>query len=95
MGPAHKVWLDCGHYFCEDCVGQYIATSIREGKTSEGTLLCPVENCSVPIEENMMKKLVSKNDWDKHLAFVKDRNVSKNPLLRWCPHSPRSSRNFW
>jgi hypothetical protein len=52
-----KVWCDCGHYFCEECLNLYVATSINEGKTSGGTLRCPIDKCVVPMQGQLIMTL--------------------------------------
>ena len=80
-----KILCDCGHCFCQECLSLYVATSIHEGKTSGGTLRCPIDKCAVPFDESLIQNLASPGDWAKHLRFVNARIVNEDPLLRWCP----------
>jgi len=81
---AKKVWCDCGHAFCEDCLATYVRTSISEGRTGHGTVRCPVDKCPVPIQQTLIHDLVSSADWKKHLHLVEECKVAENPLLRHC-----------
>ncbi len=80
------VQLDgCLHLYCRECLATYVSVSINEGRTSEGTLRCPVDACPVPIHEAVLRDLASSADWAKHQRLVEKRNVLKDPLLRFCP----------
>lgn len=80
-----QVSCTSGHAYCTACLGTYVNVSIIEGKTSHGTLRCPAERCTTPLPESLLRTLASHNAWKKHLQFVKEAKVGKNPLLRWCP----------
>lgn len=79
------VICDCGHGFCEDCLTQYVRIAICEGGTRLGMLRCPMNQCNVPMQESLLKKLASPGDWKKHLQYNEARKIEERPSLRFCP----------
>ena len=61
------VICDCGHRFCESCLIKYVHIAICEGGTRLGNLRCPMDQCTVPMQESLLEILASPADWKKHL----------------------------
>ena len=59
--------------------------AIRERRTSQGMLRCPVDNCKEVIEESLLRDLASPEDWEKHRRFVDEQKLVQHRLLRFCP----------
>lgn len=88
---AERVWLNCGHVFCEPCLSHHASLAVREGKTaamavgSGAPLECPVHGCTGAISEGTLKRLLSPVDWAKHLKFTADAAVAADPRIKPCP----------
>jgi len=75
--------LSCGHCFCNDCWRAYLTTKIHEGQVVKMT--CPAVKCTVFVPEDVVKKLVDPNTFDKYIRFVTKSFVENNAHVTWCP----------
>lgn len=88
---VERVWLECNHAFCQECLSQYASVAVQEGKTaamaagSGAPLECPVHGCKVAMSEATLKRLLSPADWERHLRFTADAAVAADPRLKPCP----------
>jgi len=75
--------LSCRHMYCEDCVSNFLKTSIDSRAILE--LYCPEEACDVRFSKKHIKELCTEQTFQKYLKFCEDYEVSTNKKLRWCP----------
>lgn len=88
---AERVWLNCGHVFCEPCLSHHASLAVREGKTaamavgSGAPLECPMHGCNGAISEGTLKRLLSPADFAEHLRFTADAAVAADLRIKPCP----------
>eukprot|EP01125_Pyxidicula_operculata_P001097 TRINITY_DN109_c0_g1_i1.p1 TRINITY_DN109_c0_g1~~TRINITY_DN109_c0_g1_i1.p1 ORF type:complete len:655 (+),score=184.46 TRINITY_DN109_c0_g1_i1:54-2018(+) len=78
--------LMCEHRFCKDCWTSYLTMKITEGEVTR--INCPALNCTCTVQDEVVKKLVSKEVYEKFLRFVTQSFVEDNRHFTWCP-APR------
>lgn len=50
--------LDCGHYFCFECMTQYAENKVVSGKVQGYGVGCPGVSCHIAIDEQLIQQLV-------------------------------------
>lgn len=72
----------CGHGMCLECWGLHARSKIEEGR---GELTCPVPNCGSHAPDEILKCMLSREEWKQLVALRNDALVSSHPLLSYCP----------
>jgi ariadne-1 len=72
----------CGHRFCDTCWRTFLAMKINEGET---LLCCAAAKCGMPVEDDMLRRLVDAETYEKYMRFTAKSFVEQNPTARWCP----------
>ena len=76
--------LTCGHYFCKDCWGGYITTSVKEGLS--GDLVCPGYKCTTLVPDELVVDIVKDEQCRKtYIKLITFQFVEFSKSLRWCP----------
>lgn len=86
VDPTQSCALTCEHRFCHDCWGSYLTMKITEGEVIR--INCPALNCDHSVPDEVVKKLVPKETYEKFLRFVTRSFVEDNAHVTWCP-APR------
>lgn len=75
--------LSCGHQYCEECLVDYVAFNVMNGKPS--SMKCPGQQCQKDISlKYLTNHLMSPDIYDKYLKFNQMEEVNRNPNLKWC-----------
>jgi hypothetical protein len=74
--------LLCKHAFCRVCFQNYLKEAIENGKVIEIT--CPEQDCKVLVEDQQVRRICSKELYDKYLKFKKNIKVNLSKQMRWC-----------
>lgn len=107
INDSHKregvaVLLPCQHWYCVECLEEYIKASFGSGELGE-QLRCPMFNsgCNEVIGEKVAKVCAGQEMLDKLKELRERRQLERNPNARWCIvpdcgactlHSPSSGR---
>jgi len=75
--------LQCKHVYCNECFQNYLKEAIENGKVIDIT--CPELDCKVLIKDPQVKKLCSKELYDKYLKFKENIKVNLDKQMKWCP----------
>eukprot|EP01016_Furgasonia_blochmanni_P046611 TRINITY_DN6743_c0_g4_i1.p1 TRINITY_DN6743_c0_g4~~TRINITY_DN6743_c0_g4_i1.p1 ORF type:complete len:396 (+),score=44.76 TRINITY_DN6743_c0_g4_i1:42-1190(+) len=75
------------HEICKECYGKYLESRINVSMVKE--IKCP--HCEIKIAEEVLKLLAPPASYEKLKRFQRDREISEDPNLRWCPN-PKCSR---
>jgi len=86
LGPEKSCALRCKHRFCHSCWSSYLTMKIKEGEVAR--LNCPAVNCTYCVPDEVVKKVVDKEIYEKYLRFVTKSFVEDNAFVTWCP-APR------
>ncbi|OMJ68911.1 hypothetical protein SteCoe_33493 [Stentor coeruleus] len=70
------------HYFCLDCIKQYLETKISNSQVINIT--CPGENCISTFSENDLSSHLSPQSLAKYKKFLQRDNLLRNPLVKFC-----------
>ncbi|KAH8063148.1 hypothetical protein JL722_2310 [Aureococcus anophagefferens] len=74
----------CGHFFCEDCYGGYLANAVDEGASCV-MATCPERGCATRVPGALFAALVDAKRVDRRRSFRLENFVSFSKDLRWCP----------
>ena len=74
----------CGHFFCEDCYGGYLANAVDEGASCV-MATCPEQGCATRVPGALFADLVDAKRADRRRSFRLENFVSFSKDLRWCP----------
>lgn len=77
---AHPECRD--HFFCIDCVHNYLQIKITEAQVS--CIRCPGENCQKVFQDSLLNSLVSEELYSKYLKFKWRAELLKDPNVKWC-----------
>ena len=78
--PLIKV-STCDHYFCEDCIRNYLEIKVVEADVMH--IKCP--DCSCVITDTTISQFTSAEIADKYYHFVEVKRVEENLWVKWCP----------
>ena len=78
-----KFTLTCGDFFCRECIRNTILTAIKEIIHLD-KLYCPT--CNVPIEDNIIKKLLTEEEYEKYRKLITKIEGLKNKACIPCPY---------
>eukprot|EP00347_Sterkiella_histriomuscorum_P013815 403363259 len=76
-------YLNCGHYFCEECFKAYIEYMINNGHAYQ--IKCPDADCQVEFLAQLMKEILSENMFEKYKRLQLNIEVSKSRNKKFCP----------
>eukprot|EP01122_Echinamoeba_exundans_P000138 TRINITY_DN1011_c0_g2_i1.p1 TRINITY_DN1011_c0_g2~~TRINITY_DN1011_c0_g2_i1.p1 ORF type:complete len:1173 (+),score=283.58 TRINITY_DN1011_c0_g2_i1:59-3577(+) len=84
------VTLPCGHFYCKDCMKNYLKIQIAEGSASAAltgreALNCPGHKCKFYIDSITLAALVDAELYSRYIAYVTNAYVEKNKNVSWCP----------
>ncbi|KAH3762551.1 E3 ubiquitin-protein ligase RNF14 [Pelomyxa schiedti] len=74
---------DCGHMFCNDCMRTFCATHITSGEIE--LLHCPQTGCNKDIDPNVIRSLVSPEQYARYEHFLITKSMEGRPDVTWCP----------
>lgn len=75
--------LQCRHFYCRDCYGNYLALKVNEGASDDIT--CPAYKCKYIIDPVLLASLAPAPLYNKYVRFVTKSFVERNPHIKWCP----------
>jgi len=75
--------LGCQHWFCNDCYGGFLQSTIAEGNVE--ALTCPALGCQETVDACTTASLVSYQDFAKYSAFLLNSYIDQRPNISWCP----------
>lgn len=86
----HAVTLPCGHFFCRDCMTNYLKLQISEGGTGTAitgreAINCPGHKCKFYVDSITLAALVDPDMYSRYISYVTNAYVEKNPHVCWCP----------
>lgn len=70
------------HWFCLDCIKQYLQIKISEADVLD--IRCPGEVCSYYLTAETIEPLISPELKEKYEKFKARCQLNKNPNVRWC-----------
>ena len=73
--------MNCDHKFCRECLLSDWKQKIESGLINEQQLICPLENCSVPIDYHILKSNLQKNLSEKYEALLLNYALYNNPKI--------------
>jgi hypothetical protein len=73
---------DCHHYYCSDCVKQYIITNIYNGTTD---IKCPNPKCHVLLTYRFITKLIDEKIIELYNNLLLDKCVTNSDDMIYCP----------
>lgn len=74
---------ECGHWFCKECVTQYIQVRVNDNLVL--SMPCPDFSCNANLPESLVTELLSGEMLEKYNRFKREAELSSNANLRWCP----------
>jgi hypothetical protein len=78
--------LSCKHFFCKECIKNWIKSQICDGKVSDFQLFCPNVECKQPIDTEIIEKLSDPETMIKYRKFSKNLEIDKDKSKIWCPN---------
>jgi len=82
LGSKHRV-LDCGHYYCTDCLSSMFHLHVSEG--SIDLLICPKGDCRIPIAPYVVKDITNQELYNRFQTMFHKKSLEKITGLRFCP----------
>ena len=84
--PNWIILKGCKHYFCSDCLGDYISESARTRETGI-SIDCPHHECKVPLDVGELELLSPSPEIFTSLTVAADDNfIATASDLCFCPH---------
>jgi hypothetical protein len=77
--------LGCQHFFCKNCITEWIKVQISDGKVLEHQIFCPNVECRKPIEMPIIEKLSDATTLQKFQKFSRNIEIEKDKSKMWCP----------
>jgi ribonuclease HIII len=77
-------YLECGHYFCKECLTGYYNFKINESGRVH-TMKCPNSECKNYVKGKYVKELVGENSYQKFVKFMLNHEVATNANKKFCP----------
>lgn len=75
--------LTCSHGFCIECLELYLKDKVLDGKVL--IMKCPVTECLVPMNQEMIRRLLD-DEWYEKYSFIREKKIKEsNIYFRWCP----------
>jgi hypothetical protein len=100
---SEAVELDCGHFYCLECIGMYVKVTISDIQLHrQNPFNCPIPECKKDMKvlddfENNLdisKRLLSCEQRDRMLLWQKDIDHPNSTSLTICPRSKCRSRKM-
>jgi len=87
----NEVKLPCNHKFCRDCLNYYLEEEVKNSRVNY--IKCPESTCengdppgtSFVFTDDLIKRFLSENLYDKYLEFKQKLIIEKDPSLTFCP----------
>ena len=77
-------YLNCGHYYCRDCLRDYFNCMIKEQKSAT-KLKCPSSKCENKINGKEVKELCGAESHAKFKKFIGNYLVASSDNKCFCP----------
>ena len=77
--------LECGHYFCRECLKGYFDYMINKSGSSH-MLKCANQTCKYKVEEKYVKDICGDQSHKKFLKFMGDYQVRISKNKKFCPN---------
>jgi len=74
----------CQHFLCKTCFYYYLSTAIKGGPQCVRTV-CPITKCNEIISPNLIKKVVTQDDYKMYKKFYLLYFVDCCKAIKWCP----------
>ena len=75
---------DCGHAICTECFKNYLDEQVKAGPVCiEAT--CPTYGCGLIISDELYRKYISPQQFNKYKAYMLDSICTKNKSIKFCP----------
>lgn len=74
--------LKCKHEFCNECLTKYFDEEIQKANVP---VKCPESTCFYLIDEDEIKRKVSKENFNKYRRFIRRKEIDKIPNAVQCP----------
>lgn len=83
MTVDNKFALGCGHYFCKNCVANYLNENINNGKVMD--LKCPHGDCESKFARHDIEIVSGSEIAEKYQKFYENIEVNLDKNKKWCP----------
>lgn len=80
-----KFVLSCGDFYCRDCITGVIKACLNDISKFD-KMVCPKEICGEPIQEEVIQKLLSKEEFAKYIKLKTRIEGLKNRMNIPCPY---------
>ena len=72
----------CGHYYCLDCMQQYIATNVKDRKLD---IKCPGDKCKKRLKYKDIKMIATPEIFELYDRFMLENTLGKDKKCKFCP----------
>ncbi|MCQ2818104.1 MAG: E3 ubiquitin protein ligase [archaeon] len=83
LSEENKFSLNCKHYFCKECIKEYLKEEITNSRVIN--IKCPFKNCSEVFNFDLLKQLINEELIYKYQKFLQREKVKNNPNFIVCP----------
>lgn len=76
--------LDCGHYFCSDCLKDYYNYMVNVSGQAQ-LIKCPNTDCRAQIESHSIEDLLTLDSYQKFKNLMLNYEVQTSKNKKFCP----------
>uniref|UniRef100_A0A914XJE2 RBR-type E3 ubiquitin transferase n=1 Tax=Plectus sambesii TaxID=2011161 RepID=A0A914XJE2_9BILA len=73
----------CGHFFCLDCLGEYVRTKLTDGAVN--SINCPTRNCDGTVPPSAIRQVLGDSEFERFDALALSRALDSMADVEWCP----------
>jgi E3 ubiquitin-protein ligase RNF144 len=77
-------FLECSHFFCKECISQWIRVQVSDGKVSEKQIFCPNVECKKPLSSEVIEARAEPEILEKYKKFTLSNKVERDKNATWC-----------
>eukprot|EP00475_Leptophrys_vorax_P044990 TRINITY_DN9212_c0_g1_i1.p1 TRINITY_DN9212_c0_g1~~TRINITY_DN9212_c0_g1_i1.p1 ORF type:complete len:311 (+),score=63.09 TRINITY_DN9212_c0_g1_i1:223-1155(+) len=78
--------LECSHFFCKECIANWIKVQVTDGKVAQKHIICPNVDCKKPMSSAVIEARADAEVWEKYKRFTFAMEVDRDKNAAWCPN---------
>lgn len=72
----------CGHFYCLDCMGQYLSVNIKDRKL---VIKCPNHECKTKLEHDDIRMIATPEIFELYERYLLENTLGRDKNCKFCP----------